>query len=163
MKKTAVLVLLALMAVFAASAMASAAEIAVVDTEKILTDSIPGKMAATHMQEVRKILDKGFNDLKALYRGKENTPEGSQELAAGGMRLDQQYAAEEQAVLNELQRLIMDATAEWRKKNPTYTIVISKTLLLDADPKADKTKEIMSAVNKLTPNFPDLPTVTFNK
>ena len=78
---------------------APATEIAVVDAERILAQSTPGKKGQEHLNEVQKVLQKGYNDLVALYRGRENSPEAQEIIRQGQAALEQQMAVERNAVL----------------------------------------------------------------
>lgn len=142
---------------------AFATEIAVVDAERILTQSVPGKKGQEHLNEVQKVLQKGYNDLLALYRGRENTPEAQNAIRQGQAALEQQMAVERNAVLAVLQSELMAAADAWRKKNPKFHAVLSKQLFLSADAKIDFTSAVMKEMNRRTPKFADLPTVTVNK
>lgn len=142
---------------------ALATEVAVVDTDKILAESLPGRAGQQHLEEVQKVLQKGYDDLTAMYRGRENTPEAQAAIAQGQAALQQQMLVERNAVIAVLQNELMQATEAWRKKNTKIHMVISKNLLLASDPKMDVTKAVMLEMNKRTPKFADLPTVTVNK
>lgn len=161
--RQAVTVLLAVLLMGAAAGTALATEIAVVDADKILAQSTPGKKGQAHLAEVQKVLQKGYNDLLALYRGRENSPEAQNVIRQGQAALEQQMAVERNAVLAVLQSELMAATEAWRKKNPKIQAVISRQLLLGADPKLDVTNAVMREMNRRTPKFADLPTVTVNK
>lgn len=58
----------------AAAGTAFATEIAVVDTEKLFSQSEPGKLGQAHLEEVQKVLQKGFDELLALYRARKTRP-----------------------------------------------------------------------------------------
>ena len=146
-----------------AAGTAPATEIAVVDAERILAQSTPGKKGQEHLNEVQKVLQKGYNDLVALYRGRENSPEAQEIIRQGQAALEQQMAVERNAVLAVLQSELMAATEAWQKKNPKIQAVVSRQLLLGAVPKLDVTSAVMKEMNKRTPKFAALPTVTVNK
>ena len=71
-------IFLAVLLMGVAAGTAPATEIAVVDAERILAQSTPGKKGQEHLNEVQKVLQKGYNDLVALYRGRENSPEAQE-------------------------------------------------------------------------------------
>ena len=66
-------------------------------------------------------------------------------------------------MLAVLQSELMAATEAWQKKNPKVQAVVSRQLLLGAVPKLDVTSAVMKEMNKRTPKFAALPTVTVNK
>lgn len=156
-------IFLAVLLMGVAAGTAPATEIAVVDAERILAQSTPGKNGQEHLNEVQKVLQKGYNDLVALYRGRENSPEAQEIIRQGQAALEQQMAVERNAVLAVLQSELMAATEAWQKKNPKVQAVVSRQLLLGAVPKLDVTSAVMKEMNKRTPKFAALPTVTVNK
>lgn len=156
-------IFLAVLLMGVAAETAPATEIAVVDAERILAQSTPGKKGQEHLNEVQKVLQKGYNDLVALYRGRENSPEAQEIIRQGQAALEQQMAVERNAVLAVLQSELMAATEAWQKKNPKIQAVVSRQLLLGAVPKLDVTSAVMKEMNKRTPKFAALPTVTVNK
>ena len=156
-------IFLAVLLMGVAAGTAPATEIAVVDAERILAQSTPGKKGQEHLNEVQKVLQKGYNDLVALYRGRENSPEAQEIIRQGQAALEQQMAVERNAVLAVLQSELMAATEAWQKKNPKIRAVVSRQLLLGAVPKLDVTSAVMKEMNKRTPKFAALPTVTVNK
>ena len=161
--RRAMTIFLAVLLMGAAAGTAPATEIAVVDAERILAQSTPGKKGQEHLNEVQKVLQKGYNDLVSLYRGRENSPEAQEIIRQGQAALEQQMAVERNAVLAVLQSELMAATEAWQKKNPKIQAVVSRQLLLGAVPKLDVTSAVMKEMNKRTPKFAALPTVTVNK
>ncbi len=163
MMRRVMTIFLAVLLMGVAAGTAPATEIAVVDAERILAQSTPGKKGQEHLNEVQKVLQKGYNDLVALYRGRENSPEAQEIIRQGQAALEQQMAVERNAVLAVLQSELMAATEAWQKKNPKVQAVVSRQLLLGAVPKLDVTSAVMKEMNKRTPKFAALPTVTVNK
>lgn len=142
---------------------AKAAEIAVVDVNKILTDSAPAKAGDEHLKKVQEILQKGLNDVIELYKDKEGTPEAQKEVAQAYSALNQQMAIEQQAVRQVLEGLLIESSKEWRAKNTKYDVVINSALLMDFNNKMDVTAAILKIFNTKKVNFPALPQVTVNK
>lgn len=141
---------------------ADAANMAVVDTARVLAESRPGKAGEAHLQKVRGVLQQGLDDLKNAYRGKENTREAQAALQSGYVALERQMAAERQAVLQVLGKALDEAVKEWRTANGKYDIVISRQTLLDSAPSVDVTGAVMKEMDKQKPQFPALPTVQVN-
>ncbi|MDY3868768.1 MAG: OmpH family outer membrane protein [Pyramidobacter sp.] len=142
---------------------AFAADWAVLDVQKITAESAPGKAAAAHIQAVQKVLQKGMDDVIAMYKGKENTPEARQAIADAQNLLNRQLQIEQQAALNVVQKEITDAVKAWRKKNPRTLMVINKQLLIDSAPSVEITNTIMKQLRSSKPKFPDLPKVTIGQ
>ncbi len=146
---------------FAASPSAQSG-IVVVDTARIFSQSTPGKAGEEHLSKVRQVLQKGMDDLQALYKGKEETAEAQAALRDGFMALERQMGLERQAVLKMLNDLLVGAVKTWRAANKRYTAVMNRELMLDADAGIDVTDAVMKEMNKLQPKFADLPSVTVN-
>jgi Skp family chaperone for outer membrane proteins len=136
--------------------------IAVVDVQKIFNESKPGKAAAAHMQEVQKILQKGMDDVVALNKGKESTPEAQRSIAEAQQLLNRQLDVERQAANAVVENELRAAVSVWLSKNKRFTMVVSKQLLLGNADSIDFTSSIMKEMNRRNPKFPDLPKVTIN-
>ncbi len=141
---------------------ALAADVVVVDSAKVFAESAPGKAGAKHLQDVQKVLQKGLDDLQAMYQGKEESKEAQQDILKGYQALQQQMAVEQQAVAQVLDKLLLEEVQKWRAKNKDK-VVLNKQITLDADPKADITQTILTEMNKRTAKFADLPTVQLNQ
>lgn len=137
-------------------------DVAVVDVPRILSESQPGKAGEAHLKKAQEALQKGMDDVLALYKGKENTPEAQQALRESQVALERQLAVERQAVLQVLGGLLEKAVKDWRQANKKYTHVISSQVLLDFDKTTDVTAAVMKLMNLMTPKFAPLPTVTVN-
>lgn len=133
--------------------------VAVVDTARIFSQSMPSQEAEKHLQKVQQTLQKGLTDLAALYKGKENTPEGQKTLTEGYNALQKQMATERQALSDLLQQTLHTTIKAWRATNG-YSVVIAKQNLLDSDNAVDVTEAILVEMNKQKLTFPPLPTVT---
>lgn len=140
----------------------NAETIGVVDTARILTESLPGKAGEAHLQQVQAVLQKGFDDLQKMYKGKEKTTQAKSAIRDGYVALERQMATERQAVLQALGLVMDKAAKDWRAKNKSTLMVISKQMLLDADMAIDVTEGVMQEMNKQKAVFPALPTVQVN-
>lgn len=136
-----------------------AAEIGVVDTSKVLSESKPGKAGEAHLQKVQVVLQKGLDDLQKIYKGKEKSAEAQNAIREGYVALERQMAAERQAVLQVLAGCLEKAVKEWRSDNKKYDIVISRQTLLDSAASVDVTTSVMKEMDKQKAEFPELPTV----
>lgn len=142
---------------------ARAADYAVVDVQKIFSESKPGKAGAAHMKKVQEVLQKGLDDVAAQYKGRENTPEGQRAIVEAQQVLNRQLALEQQAVNVALDKELRAAVAEWMKKNKKIVMVMPKHLTLGNTGIVEFTTAVMNEMNKRTAKFPDLPKVTINK
>jgi Skp family chaperone for outer membrane proteins len=145
------------------AAAACAAEIAVIDVDKILAQSVPGQKGQKHLQEVQKILQKGYDDLAAAWRGKESTPDGQKALSHAQLVLERQMQAERSAVLTALHTELAAAAEAWRKKNPGTLAVVGRQTVYAFAPQIDATSAVMREMNRRSPKFAPLPSVTVKK
>ena len=157
MRRVFVLLAFAGSMLFASAAMAAPAVVSV-DMQKVLTQSEPGRQAAAHLEEVRKVLQKGFDELKEAHK---NAPEEERNkiYADGLARLNRQMALEQQSALSAVNDVVVEEIEKWRQKNG-MSLVISRAAVITGDfVKADYTNTILSAVNKRQVEFADLPVV----
>lgn len=153
----------ALLSAFAFAGAAFAADYGVIDVQKIFAESAPGKAAVAHMQEVQKILQKGMDDVIAMHKGQENTPQAQQAIAEAQQLLNRQLAVEQQATNNVLERELREAVAAWLKSNRKTKMILSKQLTLGSTGDIEFTAGVMKEMNKRKPQFPALPKVTINR
>ena len=55
--------------------------VVVLDMEALAERSLPGRAAAQYIKTVQTILHRGIDDVRTMYRGRENTPEGARAIA----------------------------------------------------------------------------------
>lgn len=152
--------------------------LAVVDIEKIMLESKPGKLGQAHMEEVQKILNAAFEKAVALNKEKAKSIEDQIAAAAKDSKLEKpqpfdlqrvvqqdhallqrELQAQTNAVRAEIVRLIKEGVAKWLKRNGKYGAVFPMGVALGNTEDADETKAIMEYVNEMKPTFPDLPSV----
>lgn len=152
-------------AIFAFSSPSYAAnDLAVVDTAVLLQKSNAGVFAQRHLEKVRKVLQKGFDDLASAYKGREKEESVQRILLQGQNALQRQMGVEQAAVNRILNDAILKASDKWLSKNSRrYSAVIAKGALLANIAKADVTAGVMREMNKIKVKFPDLPKVTIRK
>ena len=163
MKKMKLAVVLAAAVTAFAAVAAFAADYGVVDVQKIYADSKPGKAAEAHMKEVRKVLQKGMDDVIKIQKGKENTPEGRRAITEAQQLLNRQLQIEQQAVIAVLDRELRAACENWLKANKKTMMLLPKQLTLAAANSVDVTAGVTKEMDKRKPKFPELPKVTINK
>ena len=163
MKKFKFVSIVAALVLALSACAAFAADYGVVDVQKIFRDSAPGKAAAAHMQEVQKILQKGMDDVLAMHKGQENTPQAQQAIAEAQQLLNRQLAVEQQATNAVMERELREAVSAWLKTNKKTKMILSKQLTLGNTGDIDFTTGVMKEMNKRKPTFPALPKVTINR
>ena len=153
--------LLLLLMVF--SNVARAEGLAVVDVERIYRESLPGKAGEAHLGQARDILQKGLDELRALYKGKEDTAEAKASLREGQAALERQFAADRAAVRQVLAAHLENVVRVWFSVNgkiPAIRAVAPASAFFAYNPTLDVTDSIMREMNKEKPVFHALPTVT---
>ncbi len=162
MKKTRLISLLFLL-MFCLTGAAMAADYAVVDVQKIFTESTPGKAGIEHMKKVQEVLQKAMDEIITLNKGQENTPDGQRAIEGARQVLNRQMAIEQQAVNAALEKELRTVTSDWLKKNTKFMMVVSRQQILGNAAGVDFTSAFLTEMNKRTVTFPDLPKVNINK
>ena len=135
-----------------------AAGIYTVDVEKVFRSSKTAALGQKHLTEARKSLEKGYEQLRSTY---DSQPENIRQkaLAEGANALNRQLAIEQQAVDAIVTKMMMDEIHAWREAHKADA-VLAKQNVLDAATANDITNAIISAMDKKTPKFAELPVVT---
>ena len=159
MRKLSFLFIAVVLYAFSASACMAAPAVVSVDLQRIVAESEPGKQAAMHLEKVRQVLQKGFDDLRKAHE-KDSEEERNKIYAEGLSVLNRQMEIERQSAMRAVNAVVVDEIEKWRKKNGVQ-LVIPRSMVIAGDfNKADYTNTIMSAVNKRTVKFAELPKVT---
>lgn len=143
---------------FLASPCAAAPAVVSVDMQRLVTQSEPGRQATAHLEKVRKVLQKGFDELREAHK-KAPEKERNKIYADGLARLNRQMEAERRSALRVVNNVVVEEIEKWRKNNGV-SLVISRSAVITGDfVKADFTNTIMAAVNKRQVKFAALPVV----
>lgn len=131
-------------------------EIAVVNIDAIYNQSAAGDMVRKHLNEVKSILEKGYEDAQKAFADNANK---EALLLDARQKLERQYVIEENSAKMVLSRAIDNAIGTWRKDNPKNIAVLSSGVVLAHNESADITKEVMALVEKENLVFNQLPKV----
>ena len=137
--------------------------LAVVDAERIFRESAPGKAGEAHLQQARDILQKGLEELRGHYKGKEDTAEAVAALREGQAALERQFAAERLAVRKVLAATLENVIRVWfavNVKSGAISAVAPASAFFAYSPALDVTDAIMREMDREKPAFHALPTVT---
>jgi len=137
--------------------------LAVVDVERIFRESVPGKAADAHLEQTLSVLQKGMDEFRLLYAGREDTDEAQAALREVQIALERQFAAERLAVQQVLTTHLNQVVQTWligNKQRNAPRAVAPATAFFAYHPDLDVTDVIMREMDKEKPVFPDLPTVT---
>ncbi|MBQ9422871.1 MAG: hypothetical protein IJU32_04775 [Pyramidobacter sp.] len=115
------------------------------------------------MQQVQQSLQKGMNDVLALHRGQEYTPQAQQAVAETQQALNRQLEVERQAVNSILENELQAAASEWLRSSKKAVILFPRHLAIASLDSADYTSEVMKEMNRRKPVFPEVPKVTINR
>ena len=137
--------------------------VVVLDMDALAERSLPGRAAAQYIKTVQTILHRGIEDVRAMYRGRENTPEGMRALAQAQSFYQQQLALYQKKLDNEIGDIVSAAVRSWLKKNKGVAAVVPADDTLGYNKQADVTRQIMVEVDWYKPSFPPMPRVRINK
>lgn len=140
---------------------ASSPAVSVVDTAGLLNASKHAGEAGAHLEKVRAVLQKGLDDVTALYKGKETTPEGQKAILEARAALERQMALERRAVELLLNQAMTKAVEAWHKSHGGT--ILPRSAVLASDAGADVTKAVLPLLNKQKITYPPLPTVNVRK
>ena len=152
-----------LLALAFCSGPAWAERLAVVDVERIYRESAPGRAGEAHLAQVRGILQKGLDELRVLYKDRENTREAEVALREGQAALERQLAAERLAVRRILAAHLENVIRVWfavNAKGSEISAVALASSFAVYSPTLDVTDAVMREMDKENPSFHALPTVT---
>lgn len=138
---------------------ASQPKIGVVDLNKLMRDSVPGKEGIKFIEAQQSKLQK---ELDAIQDKLEKNPEDQaamQELQSVYATSQQQMQADGQSVVGTLFDAIQEQLNAYREKNG-YAMLIRAEALDSFDPKLDITSSIMEQIDKLKIEFKPAPPQT---
>ncbi len=102
-------------------------EIAVVNIDAIYNQSAAGDMVRKHLNEVKSILEKGYEDAQKAFADNANK---EALLLDARQKLERQCVIEENSAKMVLSRAIDNAIGTWRKDNPKILLYCLQVLCL---------------------------------
>ena len=136
----------------------AAPQTAVVDLERIMSQSRAAEAGRAHLAQARQRLEQGFADLQKAW-AKAPDKEREAVLRDGALTLRRQMAAEEAAVQNAVNGLLLEEVKAWRKAHKA-ALVLPRRNVLDADAGLDITAAILKGMDARKADFPALPVVS---
>lgn len=136
----------------------AAPQTAVVDLERIMSQSRAAEAGRAHLAKARQRLEQGFADLQKAW-AKAPDKEREAVLRDGALTLRRQMAAEEAAVQNVVNGLLLEEVKAWRKAHKA-ALVLPRRNVLDADAGLDITAAILKGMDARKAVFPALPVVS---
>ena len=131
---------------------------AVVDLERIMSQSRAAEAGRAHLAKARQRLEQGFADLQKAW-AKAPDEEREAVLRDGALTLRRQMAAEEAAVQNVVNGLLLEEVKAWREAHKV-ALVLPRRNVLDADASLDITAAILKGMDARKAVFPALPVVS---
>ena len=129
-----------------------AVKVGVVDMNRLLRDSEPGKEASRFLEGMQKEIQQQINDVQARL-GKDPENENLQrELQAIYMGGQQRINAEQQNVVSQLLDLTQRLVNNYRKANG-LSVVLGTDVAVAYDPALDVTNALLDEMNKQKVNF----------
>lgn len=136
----------------------AAPQTAVVDLERIMSQSRAAEAGRAHLAQARQRLEQGFADLQKAW-AKAPDKEREAVLRDGALTLRRQMAAEEAAVQNVVNGLLLEEVKAWRKAHKA-ALVLPRRNVLDVDAGLDITAAILKGMDARKAVFPALPVVS---
>ena len=159
MRNGSLLFLSAAITVLSSSVCQAAPEVVSVDMQRIMVESKPGKQAAEHLKQVQQVLQKGFDALREKH-AKAPEAERNKIYAEGLAVLNRQMDVERQAATQAVHVVVVEEIEKRRRKNGVLPVIPRNVVITGDFNKADYTNTILSAVNRRTVKFAELPRVT---
>ena len=129
-----------------------AVKVGVVDMNRLLRDSEPGKEASRFLEGMQKEIQQQIDDVQARL-GKDPENEALQrELQAIYMGGQQRINAEQQNVVSQLLELTQRLVNNYRKANG-LSVVLGTDVAVAYDPALDVTNALLDEMNKQKVNF----------
>lgn len=136
--------------------------IALLDVERIIAQSAPGKAGREHLSIIDRSFQKGMED---LHRSYQNAPEEEQQRVFSNAEetLVRQFSVEERGVSDALKKIIYEEAEKWRREHNIGAIFPAQLALVSSDKQLDCTDGILAAVDKRQITFAELPTLQINQ
>ena len=123
-----------------------------------MSQSRAAEAGRAHLAQARQRLEQGFADLQKAW-AKAPDEEREAVLRDGALTLRRQMAAEEAAVQNVVNGLLLEEVKAWRKAHKA-ALVLPRRNVLDADASLDITAAILKGMDARKAVFPALPVVS---
>ena len=123
-----------------------------------MSQSRAAEAGRAHLAQARQRLEQGFADLQKAW-AKAPDKEREAVLRDGALTLRRQMAAEEAAVQNVVNGLLLEEVKAWRKAHKT-ALVLPRQNVLDADDTLDITASVLKGMDARKAIFPALPVVS---
>jgi len=130
----------------------SSPKVAVVDLNRLITDSNPGKAAKTFLDNMNKQFNDELGKKQAAAQANPKDEKAAQDLQATYMSLQQRMQTEAQNVNNALLEHVLSAVRKYREQNGLSAVLRSEAAL-DYDKALDVTDKVLDEVNKQNIEF----------
>lgn len=137
-------------------------KIALLNVERIIAESAPGKAGREHLSIIDRRFQKGMDD---LHRSYQNAPLEEQQRVFSNAEetLVRQFSVEERGVSDALKKIVYEEAEKWRKEHNIGVIFPAQLALVSSDKQADCTDEVLAAVDQRQITFAELPVLQINQ
>lgn len=129
-----------------------ATKVAVVDMNRLLRDSEPGKEASRFLEGLQKEIQQQIDDVQSRLAKEPENETLQRELQAIYMGGQQRINAEQQNVVSQLLDLTQRLVNNYRKTNG-LSVVLGSDMAVAYDPALDVTTALLDEMNKQKVNF----------
>ena len=130
--------------------------IALLNVERIITESAPGKASNEHLRTIDQRFQQGMNELYEAFSDA-SEEEKQRVFSQAEETLVRQFAVEERNVREAINSIIGEEAEKWRQKHRVSMILPVQITLASHDTQLDATDDILAAVNQRQITFAEIP------
>ncbi len=127
-------------------------KIAVINSERVIAESVAGKAGSAHMNAVSGELQAQLVKLRAEYEADPKNKELEKKLQQGFVELQQRFAEQQAFVNAKLNEAYQKALVSFREKHG-IDIVLPAESVLSSGPRADMTAQLIAEFDKFEVSF----------
>lgn len=131
------------------------ASVAVVDMNRLLSESEPGKAGMAFLEGLQKGLQDKLNGIQDRLDKNSEDEEAQRDLQTAYMTFQNRMGKEQQNVAARLYDMLQGVLEDWRSRNG-FGVVVSQDVALAFDRSLDVTDAILAEVNRKTMTFEPL-------
>ena len=131
-------------------------KIAVINSERVIAESVAGKAGTDFMNAVSAELQSRLVELRAEYDAQPQNEEVAQKFQQGFAELQQRFAEQQALVNNRINDAYQKALVSFREKHG-IDIVLTAESVLDSGPRVDMTAELIAEFDKYEVVFTEQP------
>lgn len=126
--------------------------VAVVDMNRLLAESEPGKAGMAFLEGLQKDMQDKLDGIQKRLEKNKDDEEARNDLQTAYMTFQNRMGKEQQNVAARLYDMLQGVLEDWRSRNG-FGVVVSREVALAFDRSADVTDAVLAEVNKKTMTF----------